>query len=149
MASIALPVGIGALSGYLTSGEISTWFTTLEKPVFNPPSWVFAPVWTTLYVLMGISLFLVWNSLPHPLHKRAYFVFGSQLLLNFLWSLFFFSFHLLLVSLADIVLLWILIFSMIKTFRQINPWAGYLQVPYLLWVSFATLLNLAFWWLNR
>ncbi len=146
---ILIPLAIGGISGYITSGEINGgWFDSLEKPAFQPPDKVFGPVWTTLYLLMGVSLFLVWKSPKTELRKTALWVFGIQLFLNFWWSILFFSFHLLFVSIVDIALMWILILYMIILFRKTKPSAGYLNIPYLLWVSFATILNITIWLLN-
>lgn len=134
---------------YITSGEINGgWFNSLEKPAFQPPDKVLGPVWTALYLLMGISLFFVWKSPKTDLRKIALWAFGIQLFLNFWWSILFFSFHLLCISIIDIVVMWILIFYMIFLFRKTKASAGYLNIPYLLWVSFATVLNVAIWILN-
>ncbi len=146
---LIIPLFIGALSGFITSGEMNGWwFISLEKPSFNPPNNVFGPVWTILYTLMGISLYLVWKSPNTELRKKALFVFGLQLFFNFWWSILFFSFHLLFISCLDIIVIWSLVLYMIILFRKTKPSAGYLNMPYLLWVSFATLLNLSIWVLN-
>lgn len=148
---IALPLAVGTLSAYITSHEISgEWFASLAKPSFNPPDKVFGPVWTALYILMGISLFLILNKTPNtPLRKRGIIFFGLQLLLNFFWSILFFSCHLLLFSVIDIIIMWCFILAMIEAFRKIKPIAAYLQIPYLLWVTFATLLNISILTLNK
>ncbi len=145
---MAIPLGIGFLAGYLTQDETETWFQTIEKPSFNPPNEIFAPVWTLLYALMGISLFLVWNSRDSWLRKKAILIFFVQLFFNFWWSLIFFSFHLLFASVVDILILWLLILYMIQCFRDVKPLAGWLNLPYLLWVSFATVLSISIWKLN-
>jgi len=146
---LLIPLAIGGISGFVTQGEANGhWFTALDKPSFNPPPYLFAPVWTVLYILMGISLYLIWQSPRTELRKKALRIFVLQLLLNFLWSILFFSLHLLLISVIDIVLLWIMIVVMIITFRKIDPKAGYLQIPYFLWLSFATALDIAIWQLN-
>lgn len=146
---ILLPLTIGGLSGYATMDSIPTWYVTLRKPPFNPPNYLFGPVWTTLYTLMGISLFMVAKTSASALRTSAFWIFGIQLVLNFIWSFLFFYFHLLGLALVEIVFLWIAILVNIRIFRQLNPLAGYLQIPYLLWVSFATLLNASLWYLNR
>lgn len=148
--SFLLPISIGGLSGYITRNDPGgEWFKTLTKPFFNPPSYLFGPVWTVLYILMGISLYLIWNSPKTPLRQKALIVFAVQLFFNFWWSILFFSFHTLLIALIEILLLWILIVYMIAVFKKIKPIAGYLQIPYLLWVTFATILNISLWYLNK
>ena len=146
---VVIPLAIGAISGYITSGEINGgWFSSLEKPSFQPPDNLFGPVWSTLYLLMGISLYLVWKSPKTNLRKTALLIFGIQLFLNFWWSILFFSFHLLFISIIDITIMWVLILYMIILFRRTKASAGYLNIPYLLWVSFATVLNISIWILN-
>ncbi|MBA3679856.1 MAG: tryptophan-rich sensory protein [Bacteroidetes bacterium] len=146
---ILIPLTVGGISAYITSREINGgWFNSLEKPAFQPPDKLFAPVWTTLYILMGISLYLVWKSPKSDLRKSALWLFGIQLFLNFWWSILFFSFHLLFLSIIDISVMWILIFYMILLFRKTKPSAGYLNIPYLLWISFATVLNIFIWIFN-
>ena len=146
---LLIPLAVGAVSGFLTQREVNgTWFLLLRKPWFNPPAYLFAPVWTILYLLMGISLFYVWRAGFHYLRRQALTVFGVQLLLNFAWSLLFFSAHALLLSVIDIIFLWIMIVWMIIVNWRIRPAAGWLQVPYLLWVSFASALDIAIWTMN-
>lgn len=145
---LAIPLAVGAISGFVTAGETETWFTTIQKPSFNPPNWIFAPVWTTLYALMGISLFIVWNSPKNWLRQKAILIFFLQLFFNFWWSLIFFSFHLLFAAVVDIAILWFLIIYMISCFKDVKPVAAYMNIPYLLWVSFATLLSVSIWLLN-
>ncbi|MEO8085304.1 MAG: TspO/MBR family protein, partial [Bacteroidota bacterium] len=132
-----------------TKSEINgTWFTTLLKPSFNPPNGIFFPVWTILYVLMGISIYLIWNTFKTPLRQKAFISFGCQLVLNFLWSILFFSCHFILIAIVDILLLWACIIYMITIFRRIHPVAAYLQIPYLLWITFASILNISIYFLN-
>jgi len=145
---ILIPLIIGALSGYITSSEIDSWYNTLQKPSFNPPNYLFGPVWTCLYILMGVSLFFIWKSPKTPLRTRALMVFGVQLFLNFWWSILFFSFHLLFISVIEILALLASIVYMIVLFRTIKPIAAYMNIPYLLWVSFATALTISIWVLN-
>lgn len=148
--SLVLPLIVGGLSGYLVSAETNgVWFTALTKPSFNPPSYLFGPVWTTLYILMGVSLYLIWNTPKTAFRQKAIGVFGIQLFFNFWWSILFFSFHQLLFSVVDILLIWGLIIYMIILFKKINPVAAYLQIPYLLWVTFASVLNISISFLNR
>lgn len=145
--SIILAVLIGALGSLFTTSSIETWYTTLTKPSFNPPSWLFAPVWTILYILMGISFWLIWKS-HSPEKKRAMGLFIVQLLLNGIWSPVFFGAHAIGGALALIVLLWAAIVLTILIFKKISKPAAWLLVPYILWVSFATVLNFAIWRLN-
>ncbi|MEJ7626184.1 MAG: TspO/MBR family protein [Ferruginibacter sp.] len=148
--SLVLPLAIGGISGYLVRNEMNAeWFTTLRKPSFNPPSYLFGPVWTALYILMGISMFLIWNTPKTELRQKALVIFGVQLFFNFWWSILFFSFHTIFLSVVDILLMWFLIIYMISLFKKIKPIAAYLQIPYLLWVTFATVLNISIWYLNR
>ena len=145
---LVIPLAVGALSGYLTAGEVETWLPTLRKPSFYPPKEIFGPVWTTLYALMGISLFIVWKSPDKWPRRKGLAVFFLQLFLNFSWSISFFNFHLLFFAIIDILILWGMILYMIDSFREIKPVAAWLNIPYLLWVSFATVLTIAIWKLN-
>jgi benzodiazapine receptor len=148
--SLVLPLTIGGVSGYLVKNQMNgEWFNTLAKPSFNPPSYLFGPVWTALYVLMGVSMFLIWNTPKNELRQKALTVFGVQLFFNFWWSILFFSFHTIFLSVVDILLMWFLIIYMITLFKKIKPVAAYLQFPYLFWVTFATVLNISIWYLNR
>jgi benzodiazapine receptor len=148
--SLVLPLTIGGVSGYLVKNQMNgEWFNTLAKPSFNPPSYLFGPVWTALYVLMGVSMFLIWNTPKNELRQKALTVFGVQLFFNFWWSILFFSFHTIFLSVVDILLMWFLIIYMITLFKKIKPVAAYLQLPYLFWVTFATVLNISIWYLNR
>ncbi len=147
---ILLPVLIGGFSGFITKNEVGAggWFESLIKPSFNPPNYLFGPVWTALYLLMGISLIMIWNSKSHTERKNALVIFAVQLFLNFWWSILFFRFHLLQGALVDIFALWVCIVLMILVFKKINPLSAYLQLPYLLWVTFATVLNASILFLN-
>jgi tryptophan-rich sensory protein len=149
IASLVIPLAIGAIAGISTSKAIPGWYETLNKPSFNPPNWIFGPVWTTLYFLMGISLFLVWRQNASRERNNAILVFITQLVLNFCWSFLFFHFHQIGLALVDIVLLWLCIFLMILLFYKIKPVAAYINIPYILWVTFATLLNAAYYFLNK
>ena len=144
---LLVTMGVGGLSGYLTSPEISGWYAGLDKPSFNPPNNVFGPVWTILYFLMGVSLYLIVIS-PSARKKFAIGIFVTQLILNFFWSIIFFNLHQIGLALIEIILLWMMILAMVIAFYKINRVAGLLQVPYLLWVSFATVLNAAIYQLN-
>jgi tryptophan-rich sensory protein len=139
----------GFLGSLFTTPAIPTWYATLNKPSFTPPNWIFSPVWISLYILMGISLFIVWRRQDHPQFKTAMIFFFVQLILNILWSAAFFGLRLPLLGLIDIVLLWIAILFTIKNFLKVSKFAGVLLISYLLWVSFAALLNFSLWVLNR
>ncbi len=136
----------GIIGVVFTASEINTWYATLPKPTLNPPAWVFGPVWTTLYLLMGIALFLVWEQRGKKKQTRsALAVFALQLALNTLWSILFFGLHSPGLALLDIILLWIaIIFTTISFFRISRP-SAYLLAPYLLWVTFAVYLNGEIW----
>ncbi|WP_127129373.1 TspO/MBR family protein [Pseudoflavitalea rhizosphaerae] len=146
--AIAIPVATGLIASWFTAQSVDTWFRTLNRPSFAPPNWLFGPVWTVLYVLMGISLYIIWKQPPGVQKEKALFIFGLQLALNFLWSFLFFYLKNPAAALIDIILLWILIIVMLTRFYRLKPIAAWLNIPYLLWVSFATALNYAFWQLN-
>jgi benzodiazapine receptor len=134
-----------ALAGTLvTTPAIPTWYTSLNKPGFSPPNWVFGPVWTVLYVAMAFALYLIITSTGKKNQEKvpsAQTLFFLQLILNFLWSLVFFGFHFILIGLVIIILLWCAILATIINFQNISKIAAYLLYPYLAWVSFAILLN--------
>lgn len=139
----------GILGGIFTFEAIPNWYASLNKPFFSPPNWVFGPVWTTLYFLMGVSVFLVWDKgFKDPHRRQALKLFGFQLVLNFFWSIIFFGLKSPELALIEIVVLWYLIFKTIKAFYPISNLASFLLIPYLAWVSFATILNLAIAVLN-
>lgn len=139
----------GIIGSFFTSSSIPTWYAALEKPSFNPPNWVFAPVWTTLFVLMGISLYLIWNKgLKAKKVKIALTFFGIQLTLNVLWSIIFFGLKSPLYAFMEIIILWIAILLTIFKFYRISKAAAYLLIPYLIWVSFAVVLNFLILTLN-
>lgn len=139
---------VGTISGLANTDSITTWYAGLIKPSFNPPNWIFGPVWTLLYILMGIGIYQVIVS-PAAVHRtRAIRIYVIQLLLNFTWSFLFFYFRSPAWAFLNIILLWFLIWMMVFTFRNVRPLAAWLQLPYLAWVSFATLLNASIWYLN-
>ena len=139
----------GVIGSVFTVSNIASWYLDLNKPLLNPPNWVFGPVWITLYFLMGIALFIVWNKgLSSRFNKNAFILFLVQLVFNALWSIVFFGLHQLLFSVFVIVILWLLIFVNIVQFGQISKLAAYLLIPYILWVSFASYLNIAIYILN-
>ncbi len=146
---ISIPLLTGGIAGLVTSSNIESWYAYLEKPLFNPPNWLFGPVWTTLYILMGISLFIIWKQPDTAKRKSALQMFFVQLFLNFAWSFIFFYFHQTGAALLEIIILWVAISMMIIAFYRLNRWAAYLQIPYLAWVTFASVLNASIWYLNK
>lgn len=147
--SVFLCVFIGSIAGFITAGEASgAWFRNIQKPTFQPPNWLFAPVWTTLYIMMGIALWKVWQQPASTARNSAMALFFAQLFFNFWWSIIFFSWHLIDVALIDIIILWVLIVITIFRFAKQSKLAAWLLVPYISWVSFATILNYAIWKLN-
>lgn len=145
---LAIPLAIGSISGIATAAGIKSWYLTLNKPFFNPPNYLFGPVWTLLYLLMGISIYLILQTPKTDMRKKAIIIFCVQLGLNFLWSFLFFKFQRVGIAFIEILLIWASILTMILTFYKLNKTAALLQIPYLLWVSFASILNGAIWWLN-
>jgi tryptophan-rich sensory protein len=147
--SIFICLFAGFIGSYFTNPAIPTWFATLQKPSFAPPNWVFAPVWTSLYILMGISLFLVWQKgREDKTVKAAIYLFAGQLVLNALWSFVFFGLRSPLLGLIEIIILWIAILATIMSFMKISRTAAYLLIPYILWVSFAAFVNFSIWRVN-
>lgn len=132
----------GFLGSFFTRPSIETWYATLKKPPFTPPNWLFAPVWITLYALMGVSLFLVWREgLNHKKVRAALGIFVLQLALNTVWSMVFFGLRSPFAGLIEIAVLWIAVVATILYFFRISRTAGLLLIPYILWVSFAVVLN--------
>lgn len=148
---VAICLAVGYLSSIVTQSSIKTWYPTIEKPSFNPPNWVFAPVWTMLFIMMGIAAGMVWNKLESnkELVKKGLLFFTVQLLLNALWSYLFFGLNNILLALIEIILLWLIIYETYLIFKQIDKRASYLLIPYLAWVGFATILTGSIFWLNR
>ncbi len=147
--AIALPVVVGGISGFFTVTSVESWYQTIQKPSWNPPNWVFGPVWTTLYVMMGIALWLVWKEdTSRELKMIAAILFGVQLILNFLWSFVFFRLEQPGFAFLEILFMWIAILATIFAFAQVNKTAAWLLVPYISWVSFAAILNFTIWRLN-
>jgi tryptophan-rich sensory protein len=147
---VAICLAVGYLSSNVTQSSIKTWYPTIEKPIFNPPSWVFAPVWTMLYIMMGIAAGMVWNKLESnkELVKKGLLFFTVQLLLNALWSYLFFGLNNILLAFLEIILLWLIIYETYNIFKQIDKKASYLLIPYLAWVGFATILTGTIYFLN-
>jgi translocator protein len=147
--SIAAPLVVGSLGALFTAPAIAGWYARLDKPAFTPPDWVFGPVWTTLYVLMGVAFFLVWQRAEgNPTARIGMGLFGVQLGLNFLWSYLFFGRQSPLAGLVDIVLLWAAIAATMIYFFKVSRPAGLLMVPYILWVTLALALNFEIWRMN-
>lgn len=139
----------GIIGSVFTSSSVSTWYSTLNKPLFNPPNWVFAPVWTTLFVLMGIALYLIWKKgIKTKNFKTAITLFAVQLILNILWSFMFFGLRLPFLAFIEIIILWLAILFTILSFYRISRTAAYLMIPYILWVGFAAVLNYFIFILN-
>jgi translocator protein len=147
ISSIVICQFAGILGSFFTVSSISTWYVTLNKPFFNPPNWIFGPVWITLYLLMGISLYLIWHNNTND-SKPAWVVFFIQLGLNALWSLLFFGLKSPLLAFIEITFLWLFIVLTILFFYPHSKTASYLLIPYLLWVSFASVLNFSIFYLN-
>lgn len=147
--AVLIPLIVGATSGFFTVTGVGSWYQTINKPSWNPPGWIFGPVWTSLYIMMGIALFLVWRAEVNPgVKKKAIVLFSIQLLLNFSWSFIFFNQQQIGWALVEIIILWVFILLTIFAFGKINPAAAWLLVPYISWVSFATILTYTIWKLN-
>ena len=136
------------IGNFFTMPNIQDWYISLNKPSFNPPTWLFGPAWTILYVLMAVSAFLVWREKGNPQRKKALTFYFIQLALNSLWSVIFFGLHNLGLAFLEIIFLWFFIVLTLINFYTIKKLAGILFIPYLIWVSFAGILNFAIWQLN-
>jgi benzodiazapine receptor len=146
---VILCLSAGFIGSFFTVTNIDSWYSTIEKPSFNPPNWVFGPVWTTLYILMGVSLYLVWKTdLSIKTNRKQIGLFIIQLVFNSIWSIVFFGLQQIIWALIVIILLWILILLTIISFKKISMKASMLLIPYILWVSFATVLNYSILILN-
>ena len=147
--SILVCLMAGFIGSFFTSPAIQGWYANVTKPSFNPPNWIFAPMWTLLFILMGIAVALVlskgWSV---PSVKIAVILFGVHLILNVLWSVFFFGMQNPALAFVEIIILWLMIALLIFLFFKIDMRAGWLMIPYILWVSFAAILNFAIWRLN-
>jgi len=140
--------GFGAI--FMTQDSIDNWYAQLQKPSFTPPDWVFGPAWIILYLLMAISVFLVWKKgMDYPKVKQSLGLFLVQLALNSIWTPLFFGFHLILSAFIEIIILWFAILATMLAFKRISLSASILLIPYLIWVGFATILNGSIWYLNR
>lgn len=152
--AIALSQSAGLLGAIFTTSSVTTWYPTLVKPALNPPSWVFGPVWTTLYVLMGVAAYMIWrvyersSGAKKRFARMALLAFVLQLGLNAWWSIIFFGNQQLGWALFEVVCLWLAIVATIYYFAKLSRTAAWLLVPYVLWVSFASYLNYSLWMLN-
>lgn len=147
---IFLCLSAGGIGASFTASAIPTWYATLVKPSFAPPNWVFAPVWTLLYILMGLAAAIVWQKgLQNPQVRTALVAFLIQLILNMIWSALFFGLRSPLCGLIDILFLWTMILVTIAQFSKVSVPAALLLIPYILWVTFATGLNFGIFLLNR
>ncbi|MBU2579827.1 tryptophan-rich sensory protein [Patescibacteria group bacterium] len=147
--SLALPQLAGIVGSLFTTSAIPTWYATLQRPSFSPPNWIFGPAWITLYILMGISVYLIWQKVEKNKTARgAIRLFWIHLFFNAIWSIIFFGLQNPGLAFVNIIIIWLLIIALMIKFWKINRWATYLLIPYLLWVSFASLLNYFIWYLN-
>ena len=142
---------VGYLSSNVTQTSVNTWYPTLNKPSFTPPNWAFPVAWTTLYIFMGIAAGLVWSRIEYEADvvRKSLTYFAIQLALNALWSYLFFGLKNPLLALIEIVLLWLMIYETYAQFKKVSKIAGYLFIPYLIWVTYASALNASIWWLNK
>lgn len=146
---IAIPLIVGGISAFLTKNSMEV-FELVTQPPLSPPAWLFPVVWTILYVLMGISSYLILTSDATQNEKdEAIRLYAIQLTVNFLWPTFFFNFGWYLFAFLWLILLWVLVFLMIREFYGINKLAAYINIPYIIWLTFAAYLNIGVWWLNR
>lgn len=138
---------LGLLSGLSSSGQINGWYTTIYKPSWTPPNWIFGPVWTILYISMGIAIAIIWNS-KDDYKKQSLWFFAFHFLLNLSWSYFFFGMQMLGIGFIIILLMVLTLLIVIFLFYRIDRRAGYILIPYLMWISFAMALNAAIWIMN-
>jgi benzodiazapine receptor len=148
VAFLVLCLAVSGIGAAVTATSVGTWYQALHKPAFNPPDWIFAPVWTTLYILMAIAGWRVWRRAGFETGRKALTVFVVQLALNLAWSFIFFGQQRIGFALIEIVILLLAIIVTTVLFWRIDRWAGVLFLPYVLWVAFATVLNTSLWWLN-
>jgi translocator protein len=147
---IAIAQAAGLIGTYFTFDAIPTWYASLTKPSFSPPNWVFGPVWTVLYTLMGVAASFAWDKRHSKTNAaRGMKWYWTQLALNALWSPIFFGWQRMDIALVVIVLMWVAIIFTIREFWKVRPWLGIALLPYLAWVSFATVLNFTLWQLNK
>lgn len=146
--SVLIPAAIGFSSSFFTAQSVFVWYNTLNKPSFNPPNWIFGPAWMILYIMMGVSFYLVWRKSTLAENKSAFAVYFLQLALNFLWSYLFFGLQNLRWGFIEISILWFFIGLNIILFSKISRPAAFLLIPYLVWVGFASILNYSIMLLN-
>lgn len=146
--SAGIALGIGALSGLLSMGSMDDYARMIEKPVLSPPGWLFPVVWTILYVLMGIGAARVWVTKDSPARHKGLNLYVAQLIVNFFWSLIFFNAQAFGFAVIWLLLLWVLVFLMILQFNKVDKMAAFLQIPYLIWLTFAAYLSIGVWYLN-
>lgn len=148
---VATCLAIGYLSSQVTQSSVDTWYPTLNKPFFTPPNWAFPVAWTALYIFMGVAAGLVWSriEMQEETVKKGLKFFAIQLALNALWSYLFFGLKNPMLALFEIIVLWLMIYETYIQFKKVDKIAGYLFIPYLAWVTYATALNAAIFWLNR
>lgn len=147
--NIAIPLSFGAIGAFFTASSVKTWYVTLAKPSFNPPNTIFAPVWTTLYIIIGIAAYLIWQKRHTIKHfPRTIAIYFIQLILNLMWSFIFFYAHQIGVALVEIIFLLLIIIVNAVLFYKIDKIAGLLFIPYILWVGFATVLTYNIFILN-
>lgn len=149
LVSLGICFAVAGLGGRLTAPEIAGWYRTLARPAIAPPNWVFGPVWTLLYALMAVSIWQVWQTGHSAWRTTGVTLFAVQLTLNLAWSWIFFHKHQIGAALADLILLWAVAGATMLVFFRVVPAAGWLMLPYLAWLTFAAVLNAAFWRLNR
>lgn len=145
---LALCLVVSGIGGAITATSVGTWYQALEKPTFNPPDWVFAPVWTTLYVMMAIAGWRAWRRLGFEAGRKSLTMFAVQLGLNLIWSILFFGLQRIDLALVEIIILLVTIVANTVMFWRVDRLAGALFLPYVLWVAYATVLNASLWWLN-
>ena len=145
---VGLCLGVGGLGGAVTAESVTTWYATLNKPSFNPPNWIFGPVWTALYILMGVAAWRVWRAADRDTARGPLAVFALQLAVNLGWSVAFFGLRNPGLAVVVILLLDLLVLATALMFRRIDRLAAWLLVPYLAWISFATVLNVTIWRIN-
>jgi len=147
--SLALPQLAGLIGSIFTTSAIPAWYATLQKPSFSPPNWIFGPVWIILYILMGISVYLIWQKAAEKKKvKKALWLFWIHLFFNVAWSIIFFGLQNPMLAFLNIIIIWFLIIVLMIKFWKVDKWATYLLIPYLFWVSFASVLNYFIWYLN-
>ena len=147
--SAGIALLIGTLSGLLSRGGMMAYELTVMKPVLTPPGWLFPVVWSILYILMGISSAKIWLADDSPERKKSLNLYVAQLIVNFFWSLIFFNAQAFGLAVIWLLLLWILVFLMIRQFYKVDTQAALLQIPYLIWLTFAAYLSIGVWLLNR